>query len=65
MIFEMIYIEISYDLNMFIDLFNRSIDNDHDFNLRNLKMIFVNHYFVMYFDFSNASCEIHVIDKRE
>ena len=59
-----IYIEISYDLNMFIDLFNRSIDNDNDFNLRDFKIIFVDHHFVMHFDFSSASCEIHVIDER-
>ena len=65
MILEMIYIEISYDLNMLIDLFNRSIDNDSDFNLRDLKMIFVDYHLVMYLDFSNASCEIHVIDERE
>ena len=40
---------------------NRSIDENNDFNLKNFKMIFVDYYFVMYFDFSNASCEIHVM----
>ena len=64
LILEMIYMKVSYDLNMFIDFLNRLIDNDNNFNLKNFKIILVDYHFVTHFDFLNALCEIHVIDKR-
>ena len=55
LIFEMIYIDITYRLYVIIDIIFNSINHNNDCNYVRIVIINVNCYFIVHFYFSNTS----------
>ena len=61
----MIDVKISHNLNVFFSLVIDSIYHDNDFRQSDVIMIVIDRHLVMYFELSNTSVEIHLIDESE